>query len=107
MIEGCRYDFSVIAAAVGQKFAFHCPTYRQQDGFAQSGWFPSRSTINHLINLATHAVSPLFAQIWALLMRQPILLTDDTRLLVLTRNGLSEEEEETLRKRQETGPPPD
>jgi transposase len=50
IVEGCKYDFSVIAAILSQKFGFHCPTYRQQDWFAQSGWHPSRSTINELIN---------------------------------------------------------
>ena len=44
IVEGCKYDFSVVAAVAAMKFAFHIPTYRQQDWFAQSGWFPSRST---------------------------------------------------------------
>ena len=44
IVEGCKYDFSVVAAMAGLKFAFHVPTYRQQDWFAQCGWFPSRST---------------------------------------------------------------
>jgi transposase len=43
IVEGCKYDFSVIAAIGAMKFAFHVPTYRQQDWFAQCGWFPSRS----------------------------------------------------------------
>jgi len=107
IVEGCRYDFSVIAAVVGQKFAFHNPTYRQQDWFSQSGWFPSRSTINHLINLSVDTLTPLFDQMWRLLLRQPIVLTDDTRVLLLTRNSLSREEQETLRTRRRAGRPPD
>jgi transposase len=103
IVEGCRYDFSVIAAIAAQKFAFHCPTYRQQDWFSQSGWFPSRSTLNHLINLTVDTVGPLFIQMWQLLLRQPIVLTDDTRLLLLTRNSLSEEHEEVLRRRRQSG----
>jgi transposase len=50
IIEGCKYDFSVIAAMLAMKLAFHIPTYRQQDWFAQCGWFPSRSTVNDLFN---------------------------------------------------------
>ena len=107
IVEGCRYDFSVIAAIVGQKFAFHNPTYRQQDWFCQSGWFPSRSTINHLLNLSVDTLTPLFEQMWQMVLRQPIILSDDTRVLLLTRGGLSREEEETLRSRRRAGQPPD
>jgi transposase len=107
IVEGCRYDFSVIAAIVGQKFAFHNPTYRQQDWFCQSGWFPSRSTINHLINLSVDTLTPLFEQMWHIVLQQPIVLTDDTRVLLLTRGALSREEEETLRSRRRAGQPPD
>jgi len=99
IVEGCKYDFSVIAAIVGQKFAFHNPTYRQQDWFAQSGWFPSRSTINDLINMSVDTVTPLFNQAWHLLLQQPIVLTDDTRVLLLTRNALNREEQELLSRR--------
>jgi transposase len=107
IVEGCRYDFSVIAAIVSQKFAFHNPTYRQQDWFRQSGWFPSRSTINHLINLSVETLTPLFKQMWHIVLQQPIILSDDTRVLLLTRGGLSREEEETLRSRRRAGQPPD
>jgi transposase len=91
IIEGCKYDFSVIAAMAGLKFAFHVPTYRQQDWFAQCGWFPSRSTVNDLLNYAVGTIGPLYQQMWQLLLAQPILLGDDTTLCVLLRNGLDEE----------------
>ena len=107
ILEGCRYDFSIIAAIVGQKFAFHNPTYRQQDWFSQTGWFPSRSTINHLINVSVDTLAPLFDQMWRLVLQQPIVLSDDTRVLLLTRNALSREEQETLRTRRRAGKPPD
>jgi len=35
IVESCKYDFSVIAAVLAMKFAFHMPTYREQDWFAQ------------------------------------------------------------------------
>ena len=53
-MPGCKYNFSVIAAVVAMKLGFHNPTYRQQNWFAQCGWFPTRSTCNDLIN---HAVT--------------------------------------------------
>jgi len=36
IVESCKYDFSVIAAISAMKFAFHMPTYRQQDWFASA-----------------------------------------------------------------------
>ena len=92
IVEGSKYDFSVVAAMVGLKFAFHVPTYRQQDWFAQYGWFPSRSTVNDLMNYAVDTIGPLYQQMWQLLLAQPILLGDDTTLCVLLRDGLDEED---------------
>jgi len=80
------------AAMAGLKFAFHVPTYRQQDWFAQCGWFPSRSTVNDLMNYAVDTIGPLYQQMWQLLLAQPILLGDDTTLCVLLRDGLDEED---------------
>jgi transposase len=99
IVEGCKYDFSVVAAMAGLKFAFHVPTYRQQDWFAQCGWFPSRSTVNDLMNYAVATIGPLYQQMWQLLLAQPILLGDDTTLCVLLRDGLSEEDLEKLSTR--------
>jgi transposase len=99
IIEGCKYDFSVVAAIAGLKFAFHVPTYRQQDWFAQCGWFPSRSTVNDLLNYAVDTIGPLYRQMWELLLAQPILLGDDTTLRVLLRDSLDEEDLEKLSTR--------
>jgi transposase len=113
IIEGCKYDFSVIAAMLAMKLAFHIPTYRQQDWFAQSGWFPSRSTVNDLFNYSVDTVVPLYGQMWHSLLGQSILLGDDTRLRVLLRNALSAEELAQLAQRSsqvpvlDTGPPTD
>jgi len=92
IIEGCKYDFSIIAAMGSMKFAFHVPTYRQQDWFAQWGWFPHRSTVNDLLNYAVDVIGPLYQQMWRLLLSQPILLGDDTTLCLLLRDGLDEAE---------------
>ena len=114
IVEGCKYDFSVIAQIVSLKFGFHIPTYRGQDWFAQSGWFPSRSTINDLINHAVETISPLYDQMWSMLLGQPILLGDDTRVLVLLRDSLDPKEQAGVDNRRSfratrasgnTGPP--
>jgi transposase len=92
IVESCKYDFSVIATILAMKFAFHMPTYREQDWFAQCGWFPSRSTTNDLINYGVDTIGPLYKQMWSLLLAQPIVLGDDTRLCVLLRGALNEEQ---------------
>ncbi len=99
IIEGCKYDFSVIAAIVSMKFGFHMPTYREQDFFSQSGWHVSRSTCNDLINYAVDCIDPLFAQMSQCLMNQSILFGDATELTVLLRDKLSEDDQESLDKR--------
>jgi transposase len=92
IVESCKYDFSVIATILAMKFAFHMPTYRQQDWFAQCGWFPSRSTMNDLINYGVDTIGPLYQQMWLLLLEQSILLGDDTTLPLLLRDALGEED---------------
>ena len=87
------------AQILAMKFAFHMPTYREQDWFAQCGWFPSRSTVNDLINYGVDTIGPLHNQMWLLLLEQPILLGDDTTLRVLLRGALSEEDLAKLGKR--------
>lgn len=99
IVAGCKYDFSVIAAVLTAKFAFHQPTYRQQNIFGQLGWFPSRSTLNDLVNLSVTTLEPLFQQMCRELFRQTIVMTDDTRIRLLTREGLTEEQQEQLASR--------
>ena len=96
IIEGCKYDFSIIAAVVAMKFGFHMPTYRQQDFLGQSGWFPSRSTTNDLMNYAVDCVDPLFEQMSNCLNQQGIVMGDDTTMTVLLREKVSVDEKKVL-----------
>jgi hypothetical protein len=65
-----------------------------------------------LINYGVDAVGPLYWQMWHLLLRQSILLGDDTAIRVLLRNALNEEDLAKLGKRsrfrqsRDAGPPP-
>jgi transposase len=68
ILPGVKYDFSVIAAALSMKLNFHQPTYRQQDIFAQAGYFPSRSTLNDWFNYSVIVSEPLFDEAWRLLL---------------------------------------
>jgi len=99
ILPGVKYDFSVIAAALSMKLNFHQPTYRQQDIFAQAGYFPSRSTLNDWFNYSVSVIEPLFHAAWRLLLQQNILLGDDTRVRLLTRGALEDEEIAKLKHR--------
>jgi transposase len=109
IVESCKYDFSVIAAVLAMKFAFHVPTYREQNWFAQCGWFPSRSTTNDLINYGVATIDPLCRQMWSALLSQSILLGDDTRVRVLLRDAMDAEQSAKLedRRRCRAGPASD
>jgi len=52
LVEGNRYDTSIAAEIITAKYAYHLPTYRQQDYFAGSGWMPQRTT---LLGILTNA----------------------------------------------------
>ena len=105
IVEGSRSGFDVIAAIIAQKYAFHQPTYRQQDWFAQCGWFPSRSTINDLLNHSARVIVPLSDLMWQRLMEQSIIHVDETPALVLLRDSLDAEQQEQLNKRRKKTPP--
>jgi transposase len=99
ILPGVKYDFSIIAAALSMKLNFHQPTYRQQDMFAQAGYFPSRSTLNDWFNYSVIVIEPLFEEAWRLLLQQQVLLGDDTRVRLVTRGALEDEEIEKLQRR--------
>lgn len=99
IIEGCKYDFSIIAAVVAMKVGFHMPTYRQETFFGQSGWNPSRSTSNDLMNYAVDCIDPLFEQMWSCIHQQPIILGDATTLTVLLRDEVTADDQQALETR--------
>ena len=99
IVEGTKYDVSVYATVVAQKYAFHQPTYRQQDLLASYGVTLSRSTMNDLINAAANLIGPLFEQMAWCLKQDTIILGDDTQVRVLTRDALNDVDLELLGRR--------
>ena len=96
IVASCKYDISIISAIIAMKFAFHMPTYREEDFFGQSGWRPSRSTSNDLINYGVTCVDPLFNQIAHSVLRQRIVLGDTTTVTVLLQSQLGSKEQREL-----------
>jgi hypothetical protein len=99
VIPGSKYDFSIFSALLTCKFGYHLPTYRSQDVFAGCGWTPSRSTINELFNQSDRLFLPLFNQLEQMILRDSIVLGDDTRVQVLTRGALNDDQVAELEQR--------
>lgn len=100
-VAGSKYDFSVVAMLLSQKFGWHIPTYRGQDIFAGCGWAPSRSSINDLFNQADVILAPLFKQMKSLILKDSIVLGDDTTVRLLTRDSLDQDQEQELELRRQ------
>ena len=83
LVEGNRYDTSIAAQIITNKYGYHLPIYRQQDQFAASGWTPSRSTLLNIAQAADFVWNPLVDHIKSTVLADDILGTDDTRLTLL------------------------
>jgi transposase len=83
LVEGNRYGTSVAAEIITDKYAYHQPTYRQQDSFASSGWTPSRSTLLNLIEASSFVLEPLAEHYRQLVLTDPVIGTDDTTLTLI------------------------
>jgi transposase len=83
LVEGNRYDASVAAEILTNKYGYHLPIYRQQDVFAGSGWTPARSTLLNIAEAAHFALRPLVEHIRQAVLADDVLGTDDTTLTLL------------------------
>jgi transposase len=88
--EKGRYDASVAAAIACGKFEHALPYYRLQDVFAGSGWTPSRSTLDYLMDLVDEATSPL-VELMADRVRQSLYIgLDDTNVKLIMPSEIPE-----------------
>jgi transposase len=83
LVEGNRYDTSIAAEIVTAKYAFHMPTYRQQDWFAGSGWMPDRSTLLNILASAAYVLEPLYQHYADYVRAAPVIPTDETNVMLL------------------------
>ena len=84
LIEGNKYDTSVAAEIVVDKYAYHIPIYRQQDLFASCGWTPSRGTLLNIQKSAAELLRPLVAHLREVVRAGPVIGTDDTTVTLIT-----------------------
>ena len=87
LVEGNRYDTSIAAEIMTNKYGYHLPVYRQQDQFAGSGWMPSRSTLLNILVASAFVIRPLCEYIKQIVLATDILGTDDTSVTLLVPNA--------------------
>lgn len=83
LMAGNRFDTSVAAEIITQKYAFHLPFYRQQDWFAASGWTPTRSTLLNILAAAETVLKPLTDYYRLVVQTSPVIGCDDTTVTLI------------------------
>jgi transposase len=73
----------LIAQIVVAKFSDHLPLYRQEDFFTRHGLHIARSTQCDWVQAAAETLRPLYERKKELLLRSPVLWTDDTPVTLL------------------------
>lgn len=76
--EKGRYHPSIGAQIVHGKFSLHLPYYRIQDLFASTGWTPSRSTLDYVVDLVDEVTGDLIAEMHKRLLESSCIGIDDT-----------------------------
>jgi transposase len=83
IVEGDKYDTSVAAQIITNKYAFHLPLYRQQDIFAGSGWTPSRSLMLNILTNCFWIIQPLLETFKKTVRQDSVVACDDTGVELL------------------------
>lgn len=97
IVEGNRYDASLAATIANNKFGFYLPYYRMQDLFAGSGWTPSRSTLDNILNGLEFVIDPLVSTMWEQLLLDVAIGLDDTSVTLLMPSTIPEVQGDDLK----------
>jgi transposase len=76
----------LVSFVVVSKFGDHLPLYRLEDILTRHGVFISRSTLCDWVRNAAEVLGPLAALQTSLVLRSPVIWTDDTHVIVLGRD---------------------
>ena len=74
----------LVAQIIVAKFGDHLPLYRQEDFFTRHGLHIPRSTLCDWVQAAAELLRPLYQRQKELVLKSPVLWTDDTPVTVLT-----------------------
>jgi transposase len=83
LVEGNKYDSSVAAAVVVQKYDLHLPLYRQTDVFAASGWTPNRSSLQNLLEQVDFAMLGLVMFMSKMVQKDSVVGLDESSCRML------------------------
>jgi transposase len=83
IVEGNKYDASIAAEIIADKFSYHMPIYRQQDYFAGSGWAPGRSTLINILAGSFFVIQPLLEYFKRTVQNDSVFGCDDTGVTLL------------------------
>ena len=83
LVAGNRFDTSIAAEIINQKYAYHLPFYRQQDWYAACGWAPTRSTLLNILAAAEELFFPLAAHYRQVLLTSRVIGCDETPVTLI------------------------
>ena len=83
IVEGNKYDPSIAATAISDKYDYHLPVNRQVDSFSSLGWTPSRSTLVNIIRQSCFVMEPLVSYMASLVQGDDAIGLDETSCRML------------------------
>ena len=83
IVEGNKFDPSIAATAITDKYDYHLPVNRQVDSFSSLGWTPSRSTLINIIRQSCFVMEPLVSYMASLVQRDDAIGLDETSCRML------------------------
>lgn len=78
VIEGSRADVSFLVGLMIDKFAYHCPLYRQHQRLQDAGFSISRPWLTQLVNQGAALLEPVYAAQLASIRASRVIAMDET-----------------------------
>jgi transposase len=82
-LSGCIAGAGILAQVVVSKFSDHLPLYRLEDISTRHGLYLPRSTLCDWVGKVADLLKPLYELQKALVLKGPVIWTDDTHVTVL------------------------
>ncbi len=83
IVEGNKFDPSIAATSITDKYDYHLPVNRQVDSFSSLGWTPSRSTLVNIIRQSCFVMEPLVSYMASLVQGDDAIGLDETSCRML------------------------
>ena len=83
IVEGNKFDPSIAATVIADKYDYHLPVNRQVDSFSSLGWTPSRSTLVNIIRQSCFVFEPVVNYMASLVKGDDAVGLDETSCRML------------------------